>query len=264
MNIGNKQVQKRYIGTREVLKAYIGEQLVYSGIDPLIAAAQAAGAKLYLDARKATGTGLPTNTPLTTPWVDLSGNSNNATPTNFASTTASGVDVSDPLKPVWVLEGSDDCFNIIASLSLNITNAPLAIFATLKITTGASAGWILSKNVVGAADMQYGLYYNSAQFQAYLEGASRVSVNISQNIYYNVGFIWDGTNVKVYFNGVQNGAQQAFSGTLTNRSDMAIGKRANNAVFFKGRIATVTIYSGVNAVESKILAAEQLISAAYL
>lgn len=52
--------------------------------------AKEADAKLYLDARKANGSAAGANSPFTSPFVDLTGSSNNATLTNFAGTTADG------------------------------------------------------------------------------------------------------------------------------------------------------------------------------
>lgn len=251
------------------------DKVLYNGIEvwggnPLIAASKAAGSVLYLDTRKATGSGLPTNSPLTSPWVDLSGLGNNATPIDMASTIVSGVDVSDPLKPFWALDGVNDIFNLVNTPSIDITSAPLAVFATFSIKAGSNNGWLFTKNLSEASDVQFGLYciYSSnGTISAYLEGASYgigQSGVISADTWYNVGWIWDGTNVKIYINCVQSGNTGTYEGLLTSKPNVRIGCRANNAIYLNGKIATVSVYAGVKATEANVLAAEQLISTDYL
>jgi hypothetical protein len=232
--------------------------------------AKAAGAVLCLDARKATGLGLPTNSPLTSPWVDLSGLANNATPESMAGTTASGVDITDPIKPTWVFDGTSDHFTLTDTASLDITSAPLAIFVTIKVDpTMSGTGYIVCKNLNASTNIQYGLSYfvTNTQIGLYLEGASRktsTTGSVPANTWYNVGFIWDGSNVKAFVNGVQSATTGTFSGTLTSQPNMRIGRRETPSSYYKGSIATLTIYAGVKATEANILKAERAISRAYI
>lgn len=235
--------------------------------------AKSAGSVLYLDARKATGSGLPTNSPLTSPWVDLSKYTNNATPANMAGTTASGVDVSNPIKPFWALDGTDDFFTLINTASLDITSAPLAVFATLLIPTTSQNGYVFCKNEDAAANVQYALVFDNAagNFYVYIEGTNvgkGSGAAITKDVFVNVGWIWDGTNIKHYVNQVQGGVVGTHSGTLTSRSRLHIGCRGNAAggrlIFHKGRIGTISVYSGAKCTESNVLRAEKAISKAYL
>lgn len=227
-----------------------------------------AGGVLYLDARKATGFRLPSNSPLTSPWVDLSDNDNDATPTNFAGNMLSGVDISNLLRPSWVLDGSDDFFNLSSTSSLDINTAPLAIFVTLKVSIGSGYGYIISKNLDSSANVQYALTWDNANKRVVvkLENSDRVSTitnSIQETNWYNVGFIWDGTNVKTFINGISNNSG-AYSGTLTSRPNLRIGRRETAASHFKGNIATATVYTGEKAIEANILKSERLISKAYI
>jgi hypothetical protein len=254
-------------GLTEVEKIYSGDKVAYTN---KIYKAREAGAKLLLLADLATGFGSPTNSPLTNPWVDLSDYGNNATPTNFAGTAASGVDISDPVKPFWVLDGTDDFFSLVNTPSLDITTAPLAMFATFKATS--VNGFLLCKNNSYATNIQYAILLDNTTkaMQALLEktttGARAQSENnsILTNIWYNAGWIWNGENVQCYVNFEPSGIAGAFNGTLTSRAYTRIGCRELSAVFFKGNIATVSIYAGINATAAKVLAAETLISAPYL
>jgi hypothetical protein len=228
-----------------------------------------AGCVLYLDARKATGYGIPNNTPLTSPWVDLSGNRNDATPTNMAGTTASGVNTSNPSNPFWVLDGSDDFFSLVNTASIDITSAPLAMFLTLKVSVGAGTGYIICKNLDSPANIQYGCYWDSSgkRIVTSLENTARggsASNSVLENVWCNVGVIWDGASVRHYVNLVQSGADGTCSGTLTSRENLRIGRRETMAGYFKASIATTTIYSGSNATTENILKAEKAISKAYV
>jgi hypothetical protein len=229
--------------------------------------AKQAGSVLYLDAHQANGVGLPINSQLTTPWSDLSGNANNATPTNMAGTTASGVDVSDPLRPFWALDGAEDFFSLVNTASVDITSAPLAVFATIKIFLNGNFYMIICKNTDSLLTTQYALYFANNAFYAYLEGAFKGNSATIADItdrWANVGFIWNGTNVKYYVDLLSSGNTTAFSGTLTSRPNLRIGRRETASNQFKGNIASVSIYAGTNATEANVLRAEKAISKTYI
>jgi hypothetical protein len=244
------------------------QRIIISEIQDRIRLVKNAGGVLYLDARKATGYGLPTNSPLTSPWVDLSGNGNNATPNNMAGTTASGVDTTNPLKPFWATDGIDDFWSLVNTASLDITVAPLAIFSTIKISTGAAGGYVINKNNSGA-DFQYALNWDNvgSRMVCYLEGANRktgTSSSVVANSWYNVGWIWDGSTVKLFVNLIQDGAAGTYSGSLTSRPNLRIGRRETAAGHLKCSIATVTIYYGNKVIVPNVLAAERVISKNYI
>ena len=230
---------------------------------------KSSGGVLYLDARKSTGSGLPTNSPLTTPWKDLSGRGNNATPTNFAGTTASGVDVSAPIKPFWVLDGTDDFFSLVNTASIDITAAPLAIFATFLVSPDSGInGYLCAKTLDNTTPtVQYGLSYNKSnqRIQVILEGVIRnttLTNSILANTWYNAGFIWNGVDVRCYINNSISSSASAFTGSLTTKVNISIGRRMGD--YFEGNLATLTIYTGAKAAEANILKAEKAISKVYI
>lgn len=250
------------------IKSLIPNPSIFTGL------AKDAGAVLYLDARMADRFNLPVNDPLTNPWTDLSGFRNDATPTNFAGTIASGVDTTDPSKPFWVLDGTDDFFGLINSSSLDITSAPMGVFATINVSPlSSTVGYIVCKNLDASTNVQYGMYWDnvSSRLSVFLEGAvkkSSLNNSLEAGAWYNVGFIWDATNVKLFINQVQSSTSAAFSGTLTTRANVQIGCRGNTGgsktALLNGKIATVTVYSGSKATETNILKSERTISNAYI
>jgi hypothetical protein len=235
---------------------------------------QKAGGVLYLDARAATAEyGLPVNSPLTTPWIDISDSANNATPSNMAGTVASGVNTTDIAKPYWALDGVDDFFSLINTESIDITAAPLAIFSTLRIPTGAN----VSSNLIAKStttDFQYRLVFNAGDvFSLNLNGTTAIGSSgaITRNVFVNFGVIWDGTNVKYYGNIAPIGTPGTFSNALVSgKPNVRIGCRSNsadglvNTAFLKCDLATLTMYTGASATETNILKAEKLISKAYI
>jgi hypothetical protein len=139
----------------------------------------------------------------------------------------------------------------------------------MKIAIGASDGYAVCKNLSDTTNIQYAFFWDTPTMimSVRLENAtvaSSAAGSVPENVWCNVGFIWNGINVKVYINLVQSGATGAFSGTLTTRPTINIGKREINAAYLKGDIATVTIYAGVKAIEANILKAERAISKVYL
>lgn len=234
--------------------------------------AKKAGAVLYLDARKATKYGLPTNSPLTNPWSDLSGNGNDGTPANFAGTTSSGVDVSDPLRPFWVFDGADDNFSFVNTPSVDVLNAPLAVFTTIKVSVGSSSRYVICKNLDSASNLQYAILFdsgsitvaNSVKCYARSTGTNSAENSVMPGQWVNVGFIWDGANVQPYVNGKPSGSPLAVTGTLTSRPNLRIGRRETAASHFIGDIATATVYSGDKATISNILKSERMISNPYV
>lgn len=232
-----------------------------------------AGGVLYLDARATTARmGLPKNSPLTNPWMDLSGLENDATPINMAGTTASGVNITDPLKPFWALDGIDDLFSFANTSSLDVTSAPLAIFTTVRIPASvAAAVTIFAKTT--SSTMQYRFLIGSNNLLTVnLNSTTQIgnSVAITRDVFVNIGFIWDGTNVKFYVNGIAGGVNGTYTGTLTSQSYVRLGCRTNSAdglthtSFIQMDIATVTLYTGSLATEANILRAEKAISKAYI
>lgn len=216
-----------------------------------------AGGVLYLDARKADG-----SAPLTgnsSPWVDLSGNGNNGTLTNFAGSVTSGWQAEPS---VLRFEGVDDFVGFANTAILNITTAPLALGVTLKVTTD-DTGFILSKNVSSFSNVQYSLYHKIGRTIEFSSGGLAYAQAVfDTSNYVNVLFYWDGVNVSSYENSNSTPkSQTALVGTLISAGNLNLGKIIEGT-YLASDIATVTIYTGSDI--NKILAAEAKISAQYL
>jgi hypothetical protein len=205
-----------------------------------------------------------------TPTSAIIQRGNNIAWNNFAGNSASGLVIENG-KVFRRLDGTDDFGSMVNTLSIDITSAPLAIYATIRVSPSAvSNSFILCKNLSGLTDVQYGIMWNSTlkNITLYLENVSRDSSgdnSVLNNVWYNVGFIWDGTNIKYYVNGLQVGIVSPYTGSLTSRPTTAIGRRGavvNNP--FKGDLASLTIYAGAKATEANALKAEAAISKAYI
>lgn len=154
------------------------------------------------------------------------------------------------------LDGTNDYISIDAQSQIDITTAPLSIFAWIKLTD-TYGGYIISKNLDAANNNQYGLVVNSVgfgnKFNAYLEGEIKAESAedsiLIQQLWYFIGFTWDGTNVKCFVNGSQSGSTGTYSGNLTTRANCAIGKRAPNNILFGGLIDNVMMFNTVKTTE---------------
>lgn len=228
-----------------------------------------AGGVLYLDTRKATGFGIPSNSPLTSPFVDLNGYENNATLNNFAGNVTSGYDTTEILKPSLVFDGVDDFLSLVNVASLKLISPPLGIFFTVKLqTNGSGTTYLFCKNFDSTTNIQLSIGYHNAdnRITIRLEGQDRISSAINSimpNTWYNIGFIWDGNRINVYINCNFIG-YGTYSGNLTEQPNILIGKRLITSGITKGAFATATIYQGSKSIESNILKAEKLISKAYI
>ena len=155
------------------------------------------------------------------------------------------------------LDGTDDYISIDAQSQIDITTAPLSIFVWIKLGDKVASGYLFSKNLVGAGDVQYALIWDGWNFgkriSANLEGAikaqSAENSILSQQLWYFVGFTWDGTNVKCFINGSQSGSTGTYSGSLTTRVNCAIGRRAPDNIHFDGLIDNVMIFNTAKTVE---------------
>jgi len=151
--------------------------------------------------------------------------------------TNNGADVSVLGK---TFNGSSDYVGISDNNILDITTAPLSIFAWCKLSN--SPGYCFCKNADSVATIQYGLFYDvtTTESRLLLEGVSRHVVNIDLNKWQLVGFTWDGVTVKGYIDGVYQ-SESSYSGTLTTRSNVNIGRRAIGA-YFGGDISKIFIF----------------------
>lgn len=188
-------------------------------------------------------------------WYDFTGNGRHMKLNNLAYSGASGWQ-NDPYRASF--DGVDDHGCIVNDSGVDVTTAPLAIFATVRVASGAGTGFIVCKDTSAFADVQYGMFWDGAtkRIVSVLEGANRalgVSNTVLEGVWCDVGFIWDGTNTKTYVNAVQSGASVAYSSSLTSRPYLRIGRRETASSHFKGDIRNDAIYSGAGLTEAKVL-----------
>ena len=185
---------------------------------------------------------------------------NDGTLTNFAGTGTSGWQASPNLLR---FDGVDDFVSFADTASLDITTAPLAMFVTFKIAISQTK-FIYHKGDSGSNPAsQYGIVIASDDtFRVDLNGVTISTSSVFPlNTWINIGFIWDGVNVKRYIDLIQDGLDAPLATTLSSGGVLSIGSRVVSP-FLDGDIATCTIYTGSDI--NKILAAEAKISAEYL
>lgn len=184
-------------------------------------------------------------------WNDYSGKGRHMRANNLAYTTGSNLDVN-----ALTLDGIDDYGSFANNTPFDITTAPLAIFATISVAVGAGQGYIVCKNLSSAADVQYAMFYENT--------GKDIGINLNGTVYffntvltegttYDVGFIWIGSTLKRFLNGVQLGTDLAYSTPLTSRPTLAIGKQGAGSLYFKGNIKNLAIYAGAGVTEAYIL-----------
>lgn len=167
-----------------------------------------------------------------------------------------------------VLDGTDDFMNLINTLGLDITQAPLSVFVTLKVSDAVTIdGYILARNTDDSTKMQYGLQYEfaSGKVGGHLGAypSKTQSERLNKEVWYNVGFIWDGQKVKMATSFIVN-AGTDYTAELTSYPNTIIGRRHGANLNFKGQIGTITIYAGEKATEANVLAAEAAIARDYI
>lgn len=150
-----------------------------------------------------------------------------------------------------LFNGINNYVSLPNSTSLDITSAPLAIFATIRVKSGASAGYILCKNLLGTSDIQYAIYFNgtnviSSRIDTVQTNSS--SIFLTEK-WFNVGVIWDGANINMYINFNQSGTPGSFTGTLTSVAVIQIGRREVNGAYLNADIANVSVYASSDANE---------------
>ena len=186
------------------------------------------------------------NTVTGTTWYDLSGNSNNGTLTNgptFNSGNGGSI-VFDGVNDGILLAGS-------STLSLNT----MAISSWNYSTNYQQSGFMFEKTTNGSVNTQYSLFYNSGNntiyYRTYGLSTTDLTVNTStagvvNSQWNNVVATFDGTNKRIYVNGVLKATSSNLTGTVTQNSTGTsyIGIFGSFAGYpFNGKISNTTIYN---------------------
>jgi hypothetical protein len=179
-----------------------------------------------------------------TTWTDLSGNGNNGTLVN-------GVGYNSGNLGSLSFDGVNDEVQLPGTnLSLN----QMTISSWNFSSNYAQNGFMFEKTTNGSVNTQYSLFYNTAPliyYRTYGLSTTDLTVNtttagVVNNSWNNVVATWDGTNKRIYVNGVLRATSANLTGTVTqNTSGIAlIGRHGNPSAYpFNGRISNTQIYN---------------------
>jgi hypothetical protein len=182
-------------------------------------------------------------------WNDLSGNGNTGTLTN-------GPTFSSDNNGSIVFDGSNDYIDLGNGASINTTNN-VSVNVWFKITSAPTTsfrGIIAKRNGAAGITTNYGINFNSNQFQSYYNttGTFRaLSVNYSSyfttNTWYNVFTTLaqnsTNTDVKIYLNGLLIGSGTLTDNITTTAANATIGASYSTDEFFNGNIAIAQVYN---------------------
>jgi hypothetical protein len=178
-----------------------------------------------------------------TTWTDLSGNSNTGTLTNGPTySSANGGSI--------VFDGSNDNIQLAGT---NFSLNTMTISAWNYSSNFNQNGFMFEKTTNGAVNTQYSLFYNSSNdiyYRTYGLSTLDLAVNtttagVVNNQWNNVVATWDGTNKRIYVNGVLRATSATLSGTVTQNTTGAafIGIYGGGGYPFNGRISQTQIYN---------------------
>ncbi len=131
---------------------------------------------------------------------------------------------------------------------INLTG-PLSTCFWVYIKTGATYGYIYSKNLIGVSDIQYAAYYHSSDNNIYflLNGSSVVTLpknSILKERWYHVVLTCDLSNLNLYLNGLLSAGPVSYSTPLTPTDfPLNIGRRKPNNALLKGLLDNFILYN---------------------
>jgi hypothetical protein len=186
-----------------------------------------------------------------TTWFDKSGNANNGTLTNspmfntgsLGSIVFDGVDDSITLGNISALGFTDGIFTADAWVYVSSTWTAGSQYPNL-ISKGASAGW----DNDGWSLFVFRDYPSPGQYSwgcGIRQGATPLitsNYNVSTNTYLHIVATADGSNVKLYQNGVLVNTNPQTVNPGSNTKEVLIGKSWTNN-YFNGNVGQVRIYN---------------------
>ena len=179
-----------------------------------------------------------------TTWTDLSGNGNNGTLVN-------GVGYSGDNLGSLSFDGVNDEVQLPGTnLSLN----QMTISSWNYSSNYQQNGFMFEKTTNGSVNTQYSLFYNSGNNSIYYRTyglsttdliVNRTTAGVVNNQWNNVVATWDGTNKRIYVNGVLRATSANLTGTVTQNTTGAafIGIYGGGGYPFNGRISQTQIYN---------------------
>jgi len=179
-------------------------------------------------------------------------------------------------KTIWFnrLDGTDDYGAFANTPSLDITTGEFALACTFRVASDivSITSYLISKNLSDSTTSQYALaYVTSGRLDLYLNGTNVMSLIglIERNVWYNVVFYRNNSGViKSYINKVEK-TNATYSNVLTSQPNIRLGVRSNNvggtaiSNYFKGDVATQSIYQAPTLDINRVIKAEMEISFPY-
>jgi len=180
-----------------------------------------------------------------TTWSDLSGNGTDGTLVNgvgYSSVNGGGSLTFDGVNDGVQLSGTN--------LSLN----QMTISCWNYSSNYQQNGFMFEKTTNGSVNTQYSLFYNSGNiiyYRTYGLSTTDLIVNtttagVVNNKWNNVVATWDGTNKKIYVNGILRVTSATLTGTVTQNTTGAayIGIYGNFGGYpFNGNVSQTQIYN---------------------
>jgi hypothetical protein len=180
-----------------------------------------------------------------TTWTDLSGNGNNGTLTNGPTYNSSNLGNI-------VLDGADDYISVGDTTSLRLLYGSICAWVYLT-SGGLTFQQIAGKRTGGSADLfDYMLDLSSSNRnpRGLISNGSSLNIisggtTLSSSTWYYICFTWNGSNLYLYLNGVQDASpvsQTISVATSTAPFDIGIA-RDTTSRYLKGNISNVQIYN---------------------
>jgi hypothetical protein len=227
----------RALTQQEVLQNY------YAGLQKFI---PTNGLVLSLDAQNTNLYAVSTTTA-----YDVSGNNNNGTLINGVQYVGDG-------NGSWKFDGTDDYINVTHNTSLNLTSqGTISTWINpFSLTQGLFTN-IVAKNTGGAVNQQsYTLSWRQVSGGLYgqiCDGSGTynevlVSFPTVANVWYNIVFTWNGSQLSMYNNGVVVGTSTQTINNQVLLTDLTIGGytykgAGGGAEYFNGKISQTYIYN---------------------
>jgi hypothetical protein len=182
-----------------------------------------------------------------TTWTDLSGNNNHGTLINgptYSSTNSGSI----------VLDGSNDYIDFGNSASLRAIGGTTNITVSAWVYYSAYGGGGQSYSVItvkGSLGTWTWLMENYLDKFWFRIGAGGADVSVSDvsthqlNVWYNVVGTYDGSNMRLYVNGVLKNTKPQTGTLATNTETAKIGTWQGTDYNLTGRVSNVSIYNRV-------------------
>ncbi len=181
--------------------------------------------------------------------------------------TTSGVLVETPINNALNFDGLDDQVNLGSNLNSTLDNLnTFTVEAIVRPETTTGLGVIVGNYQTGSGGMQFLLRRDNGNYTFWIDGGSgffhvvTAPVAVSVNTWTHIAGVWDGSEMRIYINGVLSSTATGINGAnfVTNTNPIKIGLNHINENF-DGDIDEIRIWSDartvteINAFKSKEL-----------